>query len=228
MLYRYELLSEVQLKHVGNFYDFCDWIDGSDTGSPDKNLKSNLQMDYPNSYNAWDLIKPSWEENHVVMNFTTPVRQTLPIFARYLPGHHYDWHCDATLMGGDEKLRSDVSTTIFLSNPDDYEGGELLIELGTEILSVKLPAGWAFSYPTGLRHKVTEVTDGVRDVALMWHQSMFRNISDREAFGRNRLMHRELSEKFSREDLQHGGSAWQLQKFVDEEHMYLIRSKAEL
>jgi len=228
MFYRYEFLSSVKLNHINNFYDFCDWVDGSRTGSENKKLKNNWEMDLPNTHSAWKIIEEDWRTNVTIGHFLTPIKNTLPLFVKYEPGCLYDWHCDNTLMGENEDVRSDVSTTVFLNNPDEYEGGELEIEIGTQTFDVKLPAGWAFSYPTGTRHRVREITSGVRKAAIIWSQSLFRNSVDREAYGRNRKLSADLSKCVPKERISPAGDMWHIQQAIDDQQMYLLRSKAEL
>src|SRR5262249_25651096 len=100
-----------------------------------------------------------------------------PIFSRYEPGMVYPKHIDSALMRQD---RADVSVTLFLSNPGDYEGGELEIETGNGEQRYRLPAGDALVYPSTTLHRVTPVIRGVRDAAVTWVQSMVRDAAQRE------------------------------------------------
>jgi PKHD-type hydroxylase len=85
---------------------------------------------------------------------------------------HYDWHNDMWIIDG---MKTDYSITVFLSEPDDYEGGELEIEVGDATSTFKLEAGRAVIYHTGLRHKVHPVTKGERNVITWWFTSMIDN-----------------------------------------------------
>ena len=102
-----------------------------------------------------------------------------PQHSEYPEGGHYDWHTDQFLMPVNEEVRK-ISMTLFLNDPDEYEGGELLLRQGTEIREIKLPAGWAFTYPTGTEHKVNKIISGERRVAVWWTTSTLRNLEDRQ------------------------------------------------
>lgn len=102
-----------------------------------------------------------------------------PLFARYMPGMEFGSHMDNPLMGPDH-MRADVSVTIFLSDPDSYDGGELVMENTGGETTYKLPAGSAVTYPTTVLHRVEPVTRGVREVAVTWVQSLFRRPDQRE------------------------------------------------
>ncbi|WP_413694178.1 Fe2+-dependent dioxygenase [Psychromonas sp. KJ10-2] len=92
----------------------------------------------------------------------------------------YGDHVDDALMGSEAILRSDLSCTLFLSNPDDYQGGELVFSFGAQQLSYKLPAGHAIIYPSTSLHRVNPVTEGVRHVGITWLESYIRHADQRE------------------------------------------------
>jgi PKHD-type hydroxylase len=108
-----------------------------------------------------------------------PRRFAPPLFARYVPGMQFGTHMDNPLMGPDH-MRADVSVTIFLSNPEDYDGGELVMETSGGETAYKLPAGSAVTYPTTMLHRVEPVTRGTREVAVTWAQSLVRSADQRE------------------------------------------------
>ena len=110
-----------------------------------------------------------------------PAKVAAPFYARYTPGMQYGWHIDDPVMGpSGQRYRTDVSATIFLSEPDEYEGGELCIQSSYGEQQVKLPAGDVVFYPSGSTHRVAEVTGGERIVAVTWCQSMIRDAEQRE------------------------------------------------
>lgn len=97
------------------------------------------------------------------------------LFSRYLPGMSYGPHVDNALMGEAPQVRVDLAFTLFLSEPDTYEGGELEVEEPAGTRSFKLPAGAVLLYPANSVHQVAEVVSGRREVAVGWLQSLVRD-----------------------------------------------------
>jgi len=121
-----------------------------------------------------NLVMGSLVTHPVYRSAALPLKVGAPYYARYSPGMSYGNHVDDPVMGQGELYRSDISVTIFLSRPDDYDGGELIIETPFGEQQVKLPAGDAVIYPSSSVHRVAEVTRGERVVAVSWIQSMVR------------------------------------------------------
>jgi PKHD-type hydroxylase len=117
--------------------------------------------------------------NAVFVGAAMPRRFAPPLFARYEPGMEFGTHMDNPLMGPDH-MRADVSVTIFLSDPEEYDGGELVMETSGGEASYKLAAGSAIAYPTTVLHRVEPVTRGLREVAVTWAQSLVRSAEQRE------------------------------------------------
>lgn len=148
-----------------------------------------------------------------------PDRSSTPIVARYKPGMTYGDHVDDPVMGAGQRYRSDVSVTLFLSEPDEYTGGELVINTTYGTTEVKLPAGHAVAYPSASLHRVAEVTSGERLVALTWVQSMVRDPAQRELlWNLYRARERLLAERPEEEVAQ----------WVDVSYVNLMRMWAEL
>ena len=117
--------------------------------------------------------------NSVFAAAVLPRRFAPPLFARYTPGMEFGTHMDNAVMGPD-KMRSDVSVTLFLSEPEDYDGGELVMDTSGGEVGYKLPAGSAVVYPSTMLHRVAAVTRGTREVAVTWAQSLIRAADQRE------------------------------------------------
>jgi len=111
----------------------------------------------------------------------TYAKYTAPfICSRSQNGGHYGDHIDDALMGAEQLVRSDISCTIFLSEPDEYEGGDLVMDFAGETLRFRLPAGHAIVYPSTTLHRVEPVTAGCRRVAVTWIESYIRDAGKRE------------------------------------------------
>jgi PKHD-type hydroxylase len=116
-------------------------------------------------------------DNHIFMAASQPKDVKPPLFSRYTEGMEYGLHMDNSLMGNH---RIDMSLTLFLCEPTEYDGGELIIYFPTGERSVKLAAGCAVLYPTTALHRVAPVTRGCRQVAVTWVRSLVREASRRE------------------------------------------------
>ncbi len=128
-----------------------------------------------------NIVMNSLVKHPVYRGGALPLRVASPLYARYTPGMSYGDHLDDAIMGGDGGLyRSDVSITVFLNEPENYDGGELVIRGSFGANSFKLPAGDAVMYPSSSLHHVSEVTRGERLVAVTWVQSLVRDPARRE------------------------------------------------
>ena len=141
--------------------------------NPHNTAKDNEQLHDPAVYNkSAQLLHQALLRNEDFRNFAFPVAIAPPLITRYNPSQHYGLHTDMayiTLPGG--TLRSDISCTIFLSDPEAYEGGSLQVQLGDAAMSFKLPPGYAIVYPSDTFHQVEQVTSGERLVAITFIQS---------------------------------------------------------
>ena len=127
-------------------------------------------MDYGAFYAEW-LDQEIANSDHEAITLSNA--RTGFTYKEYSKLDSYDWHSDEVTSS--DGLRLDVSTTLFLSEPDEYEGGELDLRFGDFCISIKLPAGYACMYPTGLIHRVKPVRSGIRKVIHWWDQSNVQN-----------------------------------------------------
>jgi len=182
------LLSEDQLALVSRRLEdpSAPWVDGRVTaGHQGAPVKKNQQLDEGSAVarEMGQLIVAELERNALFISAALPHRVYPPMFNRYAEGMQFGTHVDGAVRqipGSGQKLRTDLSATLFLSAPDSYEGGELVIDrdLGSE--SVKLAAGDVVVYSAASRHRVSAVTGGVRMAGVFWIQSLIRDDSQRE------------------------------------------------
>lgn len=179
-----QLLNQQQLNSVSQLLSSSSFIDGKLTaGYSAKSVKNNLELNTQDTVNN--------ELNSIVMNALVqhptfkhaawPKKIAAPFYAKYDPGMDYGSHVDDPVMGHNGELyRSDISCTVFLSKPEDYEGGELTIQSQFGNQQVKLKSGSAVIYPSSSKHFVAPVTKGTRYVAVTWVQSAVRDPAQRE------------------------------------------------
>lgn len=155
------------------------FVDGSATaGWHAKGVKNNLQAESPD---AEKVVREALALHPLFRAAVLPYRIRAPLFSRYTAGMGYGLHVDDAFMSaGRENLRTDVAVTVFLSDPADYDGGELVVESASGAASFKLPAGHAIAYPATTLHRVADVTRGERTVAVLWVQSHVRDPAQRE------------------------------------------------
>lgn len=149
--------------------------DGKSTASGlAREVKNNLQLTGkdPRITALQETILSSFRRNSQFRSFAIPRRVAAPMFSRYDPGMAYGAHIDTALMGD---LRTDLSVTLFLSRPDTYDGGELVLDLPLGNQEIKLDAGEAILYPSNAVHHVAPVTRGSRLAAVTWVQSSVRD-----------------------------------------------------
>lgn len=156
------------------------YVDGRQTaGREARTVKRNEQVDRSDALAAemQDLVTDRLLDNRLFRMATRPHVVRPPLFSRYQSGMEYGAHVDDAIMGG---MRTDLSVTVFLSDPGDYEGGELVIESAAGEQDVKLAAGDAVVYPTTFLHRVAPVTSGERLAAVTWVRSLVRDAAARE------------------------------------------------
>jgi PKHD-type hydroxylase len=182
-----ELLTAAQVVDVRRLIDAADWVDGNVTSGQQAALaKRNRQLpeDGAAAKRAGEIVLEALGRNPLFVSAALPARVWPPLFNRYGVGEGFGLHVDNAVRvkkGGVEPLRSDLSATLFLSNPDSYEGGELTIEDTYGAHAVKLAAGDLILYPASSLHHVTPVTAGERVASFFWIQSMIRDDARRRA-----------------------------------------------
>lgn len=180
-----DLLSSAEVADIRRVIDAADWIDGSATTGPQSALAKNneqLPEDGEAAKQAGRLILDALGRSPLFVAAALPLKILPPMFNRYGGGQEFDTHVDNAIRfrrGSDFRLRSDLSITVFLEPPGDYDGGELLVEDHYGVQRVKLPAGHAVVYPSSSLHKVTPVTRGRRVASFFWIQSMIRDAEAR-------------------------------------------------
>lgn len=177
-----DLLSVTQVNRLRDIAAKAKFVDGR-ISNPNNKAKKNLQLDYKDSCykDSAALLAEAMMKNEVVQNFAFINRFAPPLMCRYQPGMAYGKHSDnAFVHVGQTTLRSDISSTIFLADPDDYEGGDLTIHLGHKTVSVKGAAGSAVLYPSTTLHEVMPVTSGERLVAITFIESQIMDEHKRD------------------------------------------------
>jgi PKHD-type hydroxylase len=177
-----ELLNPEELQAVSKIARQVKYLDGRQS-NPHNLAKQNSIADTgdPLSQQASQIALIALRRSEHVRNFVFPKRLPAPTISRYASGMKYGAHTDAAFLPlGPEPLRSDVSCTIFISRPDEYQGGELLIHLGTEVVPIKGEAGSAVFYPSTTLHEVVPVKSGERLVMITFIESQIPDQLQRE------------------------------------------------
>ena len=174
-----DVLSAADLEEVRAGLATATFVDGKATaGWSARLVKSNLQASRgPELERVRGLVDTRLREHPVFALAVRPKTILGPMFSRYEPGHAYGAHVDDALMGG---VRTDVSFTLFLAEPDSYDGGELVIDTAAGEEAFKLPAGSVVAYPASTLHRVMPVTRGARLAAVGWVRSFVRDPARRE------------------------------------------------
>ena len=179
------VLSRDQVTHTRRALDTAEWVDGRATaGHQSARVKDNVQLpeQHPVARELGDLIVGALECNPLFVAAALPLRVFPPLFSRYQGGQSFGNHVDNSIRqvaGTPHRLRTDLSATLFLSERDDYDGGELVVEDTYGVHAVKLPAGDMVLYPSTSLHHVRPVTRGARLASFFWIQSMVRDDGQR-------------------------------------------------
>lgn len=180
-----DVLTPDQVRHCRQALDQADWVDGKVTaGYQSAKVKQNSQLPegHPVSQQLGQIILDALSKNLLFMSAALPARVFPPLFNRYEGGQHFGAHVDNAVRQapfGGPRIRTDLSCTLFFSDPDEYEGGELVVEDLYGHHAVKLPAGQMVLYPGSSLHHVRPVTSGARVCSFFWLQSMVRDDGER-------------------------------------------------
>jgi PKHD-type hydroxylase len=158
------------------------FVDGKVTAGPRaRRVKKNEMMEEsPATVEARGLIMARLNASRLFTRVAFPKRYQPPMINRYGPDMEYGAHVDNALMGKQPALRTDISATIFISDPEDYDGGELAIESNFGRHLIKRPAGQMVVYPSSSLHRVMPVSRGLRIVAVTWVESYVRDPAKRQ------------------------------------------------
>ena len=179
------VLTKQQVAQCRQLMDNAEWVDGNVTsGTLSALAKNNMQLPEgsPTARQIGDLIQDALGLNALFIAAALPLKVFPPLFNRYEGGQAFDTHVDNAirqLRGTNFRIRSDLSATLFLSEPDEYEGGVLTIEDIFGSQEVKLAAGSMVLYPSSSLHHVTPVVSGSRVSSFFWMQSMVRDDAHR-------------------------------------------------
>jgi PKHD-type hydroxylase len=179
------VLTAEQVARVRAALDAADWVDGRVTaGHQSARVKDNMQLpeDSPVARELSQFVQQALEGNALFFSAALPAKVFPPLFNRYASGQSFGLHVDNAVRqvrGTPHRVRTDLSATLFLTPPDEYDGGELVIEDTYGTHSVKLPAGDLVLYPSSSLHKVQAVTRGARVSSFFWIQSMVREDGER-------------------------------------------------
>jgi PKHD-type hydroxylase len=170
-----------QLAEARKLLDAADWVDGRVTaGHQGAKVKDNEQIPatHPVAKQVGEMILKALSQNPLFISAALPLHILPPMFNRYTGGQQFGTHVDGSIRqvpGTNHHIRTDLSCTFFFAAPEEYDGGELVIEDTYGSKSVKLPAGHMILYPSTSLHNVRPVTRGTRLCSFFWLQSMIRD-----------------------------------------------------
>lgn len=179
------VLSAAQVAEFRADLERADWVDGRVTaGHQSAQVKYNLQVpeDHPVARQLGDHILSALGKSPLFLTAALPRKIYPPLFNCYREGGNFGLHVDGAIRdikGTHHRIRTDISATLFLSSPEEYGGGELMIEDTYGAQTVKLPAGHMVLYPSTSLHKVNPVTRGARIASFFWIQSLVREDAQR-------------------------------------------------
>jgi PKHD-type hydroxylase len=180
-----DVLTAEQVAQARRMLDQADWVDGRVTaGHQSARAKDNMQLpeDSPAARELGQMILAALQRNPLFITAALPLHVFPPLFNRYQGGQSFGTHVDNSIRqvpGTPHRIRTDLSATLFFTGPEEYDGGELVIEDTYGVHSIKLPAGHLVLYPSTSLHHVRPVTRGARICSFFWLQSMVRDDGER-------------------------------------------------
>jgi PKHD-type hydroxylase len=180
-----DVLTREQVTQARQLLEAADWVDGRVTaGHQSARAKDNMQLpeEHPTSRKLGEMVLAALQQNGLFIAAALPLRVFPPLFNRYRGGQSFGNHVDNAIRhvaGTGMRIRTDLSATLFLADPAEYDGGELVVEDTYGVHSVKLPAGHLVLYPSTSLHNVRPVTRGERIASFFWIQSMVRDDGER-------------------------------------------------
>ena len=179
------VLTKEQVQYFRDEMNKIEWVNGKVTaGTLSATVKQNQQLpeDLPLTQHLGTIILESLGQHPLFLSAAIPLDIIPPLFNRYENNESFGFHVDNSIRrirGTHERLRTDLSCTVFLSDPEEYEGGDLVVEDTYGYHEIKLPAGDMILYPSTSLHEVTPVTSGSRIASFFWVQSMIREDAER-------------------------------------------------
>lgn len=180
-----DVLSIEQVAQARKVLDQAEWVDGRVTaGYQSAKTKNNSQVpeNHPAARQIGEMIVAALGKNSLFLSAALPLRVFPPLFNRYQEGQSFGTHVDNAIRhitGTTHRIRTDLSATLFLNAPDEYDGGELSIEDTYGVHNIKLPAGHMILYPATSLHFVKSITRGYRLASFFWIQSMVKSDAQR-------------------------------------------------
>jgi PKHD-type hydroxylase len=179
------VLTAEELTHIRGILDSAEWVDGRVTaGHQSARAKNNMQLaeNHPGARESGQIILDALSRHPLFISAALPLRVFPPLFNRYEGGQAFGTHVDNAIRqvgNTGQSIRTDLSATLFLAPPAEYDGGELVVEDTYGVHEVKLPAGDMVLYPATSLHHVRPVTRGARLASFFWIQSMVRDDGER-------------------------------------------------
>jgi PKHD-type hydroxylase len=180
-----DVLTAEQVLHARLLFSQAEWVDGRATaGHQSSRVKDNMQLPEgsPVARELGAMVLSALEKNALFLSAALPSRVFPPLFNRYEGGQAFGTHVDNAIRqitGTPHRIRTDLSATLFFTGPDEYDGGDLVVEDTYGTHNVKLPAGHLILYPSTSLHHVRPVTRGARIASFFWIQSMIRDDGER-------------------------------------------------